>query len=779
MWQEDEILSKYEYEFEKYEYISFDIFDTLLLRGVDKPEDIFLKLGYKAIEDGYTRKDLTPFEFQQIRIISEKKAFERNKSRCKDTEEDNEISLIEIYNLMPKNIGDLDKIMKLEIEIEKKYTYLNPVTYSLLKYLYDKGKKILLISNMYLDSKEIKSILIENGFNISLILEVVVSSNIRLNKNSGKLFRYVLNKYNINKDKLIHIGDNFNSDIQGAKKIGIETIRYDVSVNENKSIDLEKYKYGSVLPEIKSLRKVIENLTNNYTTNEKFWFQFGASIVGPALTLFCDYVIDYAIENNVTIIKPFMREGIILEPLLKKSAEQRNYDCNIKSIYTSRASTLKPSIDKIDKNLLDEIFDVRNMRLVDIIEMFELSYNDVIKFERYYYVYLSKISKDEIEKIIDYIIENFSNRINYSCKKNRDIFIKYLRQEKVIGEKSITVDLGYGGTIPEHIEKILKLENCYSEILHFIMLPSDKLTSKLQQGINIKSFTGLYNENIELIEPIIPLKGILEEVIMGETGSTIGYVESSNKVRPILDKNRIPEEEFIDKKVCREGILRFQEMYYKCLYKKEFIKDIYLRKSEILSIIARFMKYPTYEESFNLLNLHHDDNFGTKAVEKFYKEADFEHLRKMGNEDFLLKGKYMKVIWPEAVLTLKEPTYLQRKLIRECWNMPRYYKEVSEVVGKLKEDKIDTVIIWGAGEIGQVCLQFLKREGIEALAFIDRKEWLWNLYIDEVPVCSPYYISQKYSENVRNVLIASVSFIDEIKKSVNENIINSKIYTIV
>lgn len=779
MWREDEILLKYKDKLNKYNYVSFDIFDTLLLRTVDKPQDIFLKLGYEAIQKGYSKKNLTPFEFQQIRVISQNKAFEKHRNRCQNNKVDNEISLIDIYNEIPKNIGDLNELMKLEIGVEIKHTYLNPVIYSLLKYLHSKGKTIFLISNMYLSYNEIKDILLGNEFDFPLIKELVVSSEIGINKTSGKLFEHVLNKYGINKNEIIHIGDNYNSDIQGAKKAGIEAIKYDVSVQDNTSIDIEKYKYGNVLSEIKSLRKITRNLTINYNEEEKFWFQFGSSIVGPVFTLFCDYVIDRAIEDNINIIKPFMREGVILEPLLKKSAKQKKYDCHIKSLYASRASTLNPSIDEINKNLLDQIFEIRNMRLIDIIEMFELDYDDFNKFKEYFNVYLSEISKDKIKIIIEYILDNYSYKLNYNCKKHRDTFVEYLKQEKVISKKSITVDLGYGGTIPENMEKILKIEDIDSDILHLIMLPSNRLNSKLQKGINIKSFTGLYNENIDLIEPIIPLKGVLEEVIMGEIGSTIGYKKSSSKIEPILDENRIPIEEFLYKKVCRDGILKFQELYYSCLSNKECIRNIYSRKREILSIITRFMKYPTYDESFKLLNLHHDNNFGTKAVERFYKETDFELLKKIGNENFLLKAKHMNVIWPEAILTLKEHMYIQKKIIRESYNMPRYYKEVLELVERLKEDKIDSIIIWGAGEIGQVCIHFLKKEGIEILALVDRKEWLWDSYIEEVPICSSQDIAKKHNKIKMNVLIASFGFIKDIEKDISKVIKEYNLYTLI
>jgi len=153
MWEKDEILSKYKNDLNKYKCISFDIFDTLILRAVDNPQDVFLKLGYKIIEDGCVRKNLSPYEFKQIRILSEKKAFENSKTKKCNNELDNEVTLNDIYNEMPCNLGNIDRIKNFEIEIEKQYTYLNPVIYDFMKYLKSRGKRIFLISNMYLNKK--------------------------------------------------------------------------------------------------------------------------------------------------------------------------------------------------------------------------------------------------------------------------------------------------------------------------------------------------------------------------------------------------------------------------------------------------------------------------------------------------------------------------------------------------------------------------------------------------------------------------------------------------
>ncbi|MFT8351719.1 HAD-IA family hydrolase [Clostridium saccharoperbutylacetonicum] len=779
MWENDEILSNYKGKMNKYKYISFDIFDTLLLRTVEKPEDIFLKLGEEAIKNKYVRSNLTSFEFKQIRILSEKAAFEKKRESLKQTRLDNEVNLIDIYNEMPETIGNIQEIIKLEVEVEKKHTYLNLVMYDFLKYLKISGKKIFLISNMYLSKDIVRDILISNKFDYELIDELIVSCDEKLNKNTGKLFRHVIDKYNINPKEIIHIGDNYDSDIQGAKKAGIDSIKYDVVVEANTAIDIEGYKYGKVLPELKSLRKSVRNLTATYIEEEKFWYKFGAGVIGPILTLFCDEVIERAMQEDIKVIKPFMREGVILEPLLKKAAENREYVCSINSLYLSRLSTLMPSIDKISINKLDEIFDIKNIKFKNVINILGLDLEDIINYNYYFDLYCSEIDKENIKIITKYIIDNYSEKINKFIVKKRDIFINYLKQEKVIDNKVITVDLGFAGSVQERIEDILYKQKIDINMIHMIAVSSEKLYGRLQKGINIQSFTGIYEENIELNDIIIDKVMLLEELMMDERGSTLDYEQSSNYITPVLDSNKVPVYEHKYKEVCREGILKFQEIYYSSFADKKILVDIKMRKTELLNIIARFMKCPIYEESINLSKLHHEDNFGTSSVETICTKRDFEIYESMGKEEFLLKAKHKGVIWPEAIITLNNPMYIQKKVIRESYNMPRYYKEVIYMIENLIDNNVNSIIVWGAGEVGQVCLKMLHKYGIEVLGVIDRKEWLWGSYIEQVKVSSLENVFENYKNTNTNILIASFGFADEIEKAINTYWDDATIYTMI
>ena len=73
-------------------------------------------------------------------------------------------------------------------------------------------------TDMYLSKKEIEVLLKEN--NIDSYHELIVSSEINKSKTDGSIYEYILNKY---KDKILHIGDNYERDIVMANKWNINT----------------------------------------------------------------------------------------------------------------------------------------------------------------------------------------------------------------------------------------------------------------------------------------------------------------------------------------------------------------------------------------------------------------------------------------------------------------------------------------------------------------------------------------------------------------------------
>ena len=193
----------------KYDVVSFDIFDTLIEREVDKPIDIFYLTGCKFFDENGAKL------FQSARIRAERLAREKSDS--------GEVTLEDIY----KYIDGYDQIqinnfMNMEQEIELNSCYSKVKINPIYRWAIDNGKKVILISDMYLSKKQITIMFSKCG--IDQYSNLYVSNNHSKNKLTGELFDVAINELEIDKKNMIHIGDSIKADYIGARKAGVSSI---------------------------------------------------------------------------------------------------------------------------------------------------------------------------------------------------------------------------------------------------------------------------------------------------------------------------------------------------------------------------------------------------------------------------------------------------------------------------------------------------------------------------------------------------------------------------
>lgn len=185
--------------------VSFDIFDTLLMRKVYDPLDVFLMMEnyLVSIDD----------KFRGFR--KKRRTAEINRIDC---------DIYEIYKEILKilSITDFSKIeelIQLEIQFEKEVLTIRENVYELFQYAKKNGKKVVITSDMYFPKKIMNKILHE--FDIDGYDEIFISCEYGISKSSG-LFEIVRKKYPT--EKILHIGDNKEADIIPPSAYGISSM---------------------------------------------------------------------------------------------------------------------------------------------------------------------------------------------------------------------------------------------------------------------------------------------------------------------------------------------------------------------------------------------------------------------------------------------------------------------------------------------------------------------------------------------------------------------------
>ena len=192
----------------RYPAVSFDLFDTLLERDVDRPVDVFLRVGDNVLGLGKGEA------FQADRIAAEHAA------RAKT--ETGEVTLADIYDALSASGYARDvaeDLMAEEVRCELDCCFVK----SSMKPVFDRaladGKTVFLISDMYLPKEVIAEMAARCG--CRGYEKLFVSNDYGVSKRSGKLFTALLDEYKLSPSDLIHVGDSIGADLLGARKAGV------------------------------------------------------------------------------------------------------------------------------------------------------------------------------------------------------------------------------------------------------------------------------------------------------------------------------------------------------------------------------------------------------------------------------------------------------------------------------------------------------------------------------------------------------------------------------
>ena len=378
--------------------ISFDIFDTLLLRPFAKPTDLFWFMEKELAKPG--------FALQRIRNEQELR------SKIVGTEE---VLLSDIYREMPQYF----ELMSLELEYEEKLLYPNTEMLEIFKIASEMNKVIIIISDIYLDELFIAKILKAKGFGD--YDKLYVSSTWGMQKWTGNLFRFVLSDLKRLPEKILHIGDNFHSDCEVAKSLGMNFFFYQKVIDRYFDINPYRNKIQQTNRDDHVYSALLMQVADRYRYKfNGYWQRFGYEIAGPALYAFVKYIAEKAQDySNVTDIAFIARDGYFLKKIYDVFFHHENIRTHY--IYAPRSCNLLYRLDY-------------NVKYYDSLSQMKTILN------HYKFCFLEKdvnieaLSLNEAKSLMK---ANYG-KIKKSAKKSHEEYKKYL-ENKIFGNGRVLV----------------------------------------------------------------------------------------------------------------------------------------------------------------------------------------------------------------------------------------------------------------------------------------------------------------------------------------------------
>ena len=187
--------------------VSFDIFDTLLVRPCIYPGDLF------ALCDKRAKKEEPGSDFFKLRRDAESQLNIKNANIHQIWEH------IQKANHLESAVAE--RLKQLELMTESQLLRARSLIVELYDFACQHGKRIIAISDMYLPESVLKPILVREGFDRVEKIYVSCDCDARKTDEAENLYQYVCGKENIKACEMVHIGDNYGSDYLQAEKSGV------------------------------------------------------------------------------------------------------------------------------------------------------------------------------------------------------------------------------------------------------------------------------------------------------------------------------------------------------------------------------------------------------------------------------------------------------------------------------------------------------------------------------------------------------------------------------
>ncbi len=351
---------------------SFDVFDTFLLRACTTPDGVFeraFQLSRVAKTHPNAAKSYVQHRFQ---------AEARARAASKDSRDTFEVTIEDIYTYFPFRLFNLDRtalqdLVDAEYEAELDLCRVNDEVLRFYESAKREGQRVGFISDTYGNERQLGNLLRHccPGLN----WDFLYASCAHGASKSENLFYHYLTEQDVDPASAMHVGDNPNADIKGARRYGIRTRYYPqassslaAQLQRESSVfdllcphDLSRLDFGS-----RTLRRIVAT----HTSEKPAPFRLGVTTLGPVMVAFDAFVEQHAARlrrNGAKVAVAFLgRDGFLPHALWQDArGDAAAYlEINRRVSLIGSATTIEPIIDlfrkvtKIDAKTFAQIIKV-------------------------------------------------------------------------------------------------------------------------------------------------------------------------------------------------------------------------------------------------------------------------------------------------------------------------------------------------------------------------------------------------------------------------------------
>jgi predicted HAD superfamily hydrolase len=605
-------------------YVSFDIFDTAVLRALRRPTDLF-----DLVERRFdAEKDRLTFDYKAFRVESEKRA----RKKAWNQKGAVEITLDEIYRSMEEDFGvsrDMaEDLKRFEVDVEIKICVANRFIYSAYRYCINNKKRVVFTSDMYLPTDVLTTILEKTGY--TEIHKMFVSSSLGATKSAGGLYELLLRDLSCEPREVLHIGDHYDSDVTMAERYGISTCYYekcrDRALKDRSSgkshLDEMRAKTNGAVEESIYAATVMnkfysERGPRGSRTGDDFWYGFGYKYVGVLFFGFSAWLLEQVKRDCIEKIYFLSRDGYIMKRVYDFVSQSIENAVPSSYMYASRRALNIPGITELDDHAID--FLVSGTSTLNVAQFLERLGFSPARFTTAIREAGFSSADDKIITGRDYgmlraLFLIMADDIKKVAAQERRALLDYFNALGIFETRKIAVvDIGWHGTLQTSISKIVELSGRKVEIKGYYLGTFRKAMELCRNGQDIGAYLCEFGRPGSFYDIIKLCVEILEFIHTAPHGSVIRFESVNGDIEPVFDQDDSEPERIEKARALQEGALDFIEDFVACWKSFSF-----LNVSQELAIgpLSRVLRYPTYQEAVKLGDLEHAEGFGAVYVKR-------------------------------------------------------------------------------------------------------------------------------------------------------------------
>jgi len=597
------------------EILSVDIFDTALIRNVFRPIDVFLHMQDQAREIvGDPNMD-----FVGLRRKAEAEAREEN-YRNSGRED---IELATIYDRLCDMQGTAaeskEKLIELEMAAERHFCQANPEIQELCRAAKGRGKRVVFTSDMYLPRDFVIELLQDNGYEPD---DLLISSEAGKTKHSGGLFDVFQAEYGCSPDRVLHIGDNLNSDSVQAQSKGFNDLHYDAAmqggtfVGQSRLARSEDYSLAdSIFAGLAKRRRFSQGNADRYSVD--LFERVGYELIGPIYLSFVAWVAQRAMDKKVEKLFFLARDGYHLKRVFELIKERYDLPIDAEYMLSSRRLINFPRISKLDTDSLAFLMTPNpGMQVKHFLQRIGIDPQEHLDEIRSAglgspenRITTSNAGyKDPNNRLqIAALLKMIEPKILAMAAAERETLFRYFDDISFCPGNLAVVDVGWQASSVKSLQELLQLRGQHCRLQGYYFGTWHFAQASIDAGARIDSFFMHLDKPSERRALIAESVELLESFFWAPHATITGIEKSDGKWKPLCGERELSDE--MDD-LLRRAVAKAFEFVDDALAVFADLSEINPAYGYLEAVIERLFRHPLQAEAQVLGRIAHRTGFG-------------------------------------------------------------------------------------------------------------------------------------------------------------------------